>query len=50
LLVGRPLTTALGSREHLRLIELIDPENPYLGITGGEPTLLKDDLLTLIAK
>ena len=27
--------------EHLRLIDLIDPETRELGITGGEPTLLK---------
>lgn len=37
------------SREHLRLVELIDPATRELGITGGEPTLLKDDLLRLIA-
>jgi His-Xaa-Ser system radical SAM maturase HxsC len=36
-------------REHLRLVELIDPATRELGITGGEPTLLKDDLLRLIA-
>lgn len=35
--------------EHLRLIELIDPAPEQLGITGGEPTLLKDDLLRIIA-
>ncbi len=37
-------------REHLRLIELIDPNVEFLGITGGEPTLLKDSLLELIGK
>jgi His-Xaa-Ser system radical SAM maturase HxsC len=36
-------------REHLRLIDLIDPETKELGMTGGEPTLLKDDFLRLIA-
>ncbi len=33
---------------HLRLLELIPDVPSELGITGGEPTLLKDDLLTLI--
>jgi His-Xaa-Ser system radical SAM maturase HxsC len=36
--------------EHLRLVELMDPETEYLGVTGGEPTLLKDDLCRLLAK
>jgi His-Xaa-Ser system radical SAM maturase HxsC len=36
--------------EHLRLIELIDPSTQELGITGGEPTLLKDDLLRVIER
>ena len=35
--------------EHLRLIELIDPETEQLGITGGEPTLFKDDFLRVIS-
>ena len=34
--------------EHLRLIELIDPATEQLGITGGEPTLFRDDFLRLI--
>lgn len=34
--------------EHLRLIDLIDPETNELGITGGEPTLFKDDFLRLV--
>ncbi len=34
--------------EHLLLIDLIDPETKELVITGGEPTLLKDDFLRLI--
>ena len=36
--------------EHLRLIELIDPETEQLGITGGEPTLFRDDFLKLISR
>lgn len=35
-------------REHLRLAELIDPATEQLGITGGEPTLFRDDFLKLI--
>ncbi len=35
--------------EHLRLIDLIEPSCRELGITGGEPTLLGDDFLRLIA-
>lgn len=34
--------------EHFRLIDLMDPETKELGITGGEPTLFKDDFLRLI--
>lgn len=36
--------------ELMRLVELIDPATPELGITGGEPTLLKNDLLRLIRR
>jgi His-Xaa-Ser system radical SAM maturase HxsC len=36
--------------EHLRLLELIDPATQEMGITGGEPTLLKDDLLRVIKR
>lgn len=36
--------------EHLRLIDLIDPRTEELGITGGEPTLLRDGFLQLIAR
>jgi His-Xaa-Ser system radical SAM maturase HxsC len=36
--------------EHLRLIDLIDPATAELGITGGEPTLLRDGFLQLIAR
>ncbi len=35
--------------ELLRLVELIDPTCAELGVTGGEPTLLKGDLVRLIA-
>lgn len=35
--------------EHLRLIELINLETDQLGITGGEPTLFKDDFLRVIS-
>lgn len=35
--------------DHLRLLSLIRDEPPELGITGGEPTLLKDGLLEIIA-
>ena len=36
--------------EHLRLIDLIDPATEEIGITGGEPTLLRDGFLQLIAR
>ena len=36
--------------EHLRLIELMDPSTEELGITGGEPTLLKGDFLRLVKR
>jgi His-Xaa-Ser system radical SAM maturase HxsC len=36
--------------EHLRLIELMSPAIREIGITGGEPTLLKDDLLRIIER
>lgn len=34
--------------EHLRVIRLIRTPPETLGITGGEPTLLEDDLVTLL--
>jgi His-Xaa-Ser system radical SAM maturase HxsC len=34
--------------EHFRLVDLIDPDTQELGITGGEPTLFRDDFLRLI--
>ncbi len=46
----RPVDDSDRIREHLRLIQLIDPGCRELGITGGEPTLLKDDLLLLIER
>lgn len=36
--------------EMLRLIDLIDPGTKELGITGGEPTLLKNDLLRIVER
>lgn len=36
--------------EHFRLIDLIEPETRELGITGGEPTLFRDDFLRLIGR
>jgi His-Xaa-Ser system radical SAM maturase HxsC len=35
-------------QEMLNVIELMDPGTLELGITGGEPTLLKDDLLRIV--
>jgi organic radical activating enzyme len=35
-------------RELLRLVELIDDDTPSLCITGGEPTLLKRDLIRVV--
>jgi His-Xaa-Ser system radical SAM maturase HxsC len=34
--------------EHLRLIDLIASETREIGVTGGEPTLFKDDFLRLV--
>lgn len=36
--------------EILRLLELVSPDTRELGLSGGEPTLLGDDLLTIIRK
>lgn len=44
----RPMDDGHLIDQHLRLVELIDPDVEALGITGGEPTLLKRDLLRLI--
>jgi len=38
------------TERNLELIRLIEPAPPYLTITGGEPTLLGDNLFTLIAQ
>jgi His-Xaa-Ser system radical SAM maturase HxsC len=37
-------------QQTLRLIDLIDPDCEEIGITGGEPTLLGEDFLTIIRK
>lgn len=34
--------------EHLRLLELMSPGTQEVGITGGEPTLLKDGLIAIV--
>ncbi len=44
----RPIDDRDRITEHLRLIELIDPRTRELGITGGEPTLLRNDLLRIV--
>jgi len=44
----RPVDDSGRIRELLRLIDLIDPAPRELGITGGEPTLLKNDFLLLV--
>jgi len=36
--------------EHLRLVDLIDPATTELGISGGEPALLKDGLIDIVAR
>lgn len=36
--------------ENLRLIDLMDPDEENLGISGGEPTLYRDGLLEILAK
>jgi His-Xaa-Ser system radical SAM maturase HxsC len=36
-------------QEHLRLIQLIPPTTESIGITGGEPTLLGDGLMTMLS-
>jgi His-Xaa-Ser system radical SAM maturase HxsC len=37
-------------REHLRTLDLINTPPPFLCITGGEPTLLGDDLIVLLSR
>ena len=46
----KPVDDSDRIHEHLRLLDLIDPETRELGITGGEPTLLKDDLLRIVER
>jgi His-Xaa-Ser system radical SAM maturase HxsC len=46
----RPEDDSYRVKEILRLIDLIDPACQEIGISGGEPTLLGDDLLRIIAK
>jgi His-Xaa-Ser system radical SAM maturase HxsC len=36
--------------EILRLLELIDPETRELGVSGGEPTLLRDSFFAIVEK
>ena len=36
--------------EHLRLIDLVDPGTRELGLTGGEPTLLRDHFLEIVQR
>lgn len=36
--------------ENLRLIDLMDPGEEHLGISGGEPTLYREGLLEILAK
>jgi His-Xaa-Ser system radical SAM maturase HxsC len=44
----KPINDFHRFEEHLRLIDLIDPDTRELGITGGEPTLFKDQFLQII--
>lgn len=45
----RPVDPSAQIGEHLRLLSLIPDTPPELGITGGEPTLLKDGLIEIVA-
>jgi His-Xaa-Ser system radical SAM maturase HxsC len=38
------------TKRNLDLIDIIDPHPPYLTVTGGEPTLLGENLFTLISQ
>jgi His-Xaa-Ser system radical SAM maturase HxsC len=44
----QPIDDSDQIKEHLRLVELMDKNTEQLGITGGEPTLFKDNFLRLI--
>jgi len=46
----KPVDDSWRVPELLRLVELIDVDVPELCITGGEPTLLKDDLVALLRR
>jgi len=35
---------------NIKIIKMMSKDTKYLGLTGGEPTLLKDDLLKIIAE
>jgi len=35
--------------QNLKMISLIDPKPEFIGISGGEPTLLKDDLFRIMS-
>jgi His-Xaa-Ser system radical SAM maturase HxsC len=45
----RPVDPKALLAEHLRLLSLIPDVPPELGITGGEPTLLKDGFIEIVA-
>jgi His-Xaa-Ser system radical SAM maturase HxsC len=45
-----PVEDSSKIREHLRLIELMDPRTREVGVTGGEPTLLKRDFLRIVER
>ncbi len=44
----RPVDDRARVAEHVRTIDLIDPATRELGLTGGEPTLLRGDFLTIV--
>ncbi len=46
----RPEDDSYRVNEILRLIDLIDPACQEIGISGGEPTLLSEDLLRIVAR
>jgi His-Xaa-Ser system radical SAM maturase HxsC len=46
----RPIHDEDRIAEHLRLLDLIESDPLELGVTGGEPTLLKNDLIRLIER
>src|SRR6266403_3734025 len=46
----REVDDSFRAAEILRLIDLIDPSCEEVGISGGEPTLLGEDFLRIVAK